>query len=682
MATRKNAVLLRVSTKEQEITGQRENVKKLLAAREVVVAEDFWFEMTESRRTVSYAPEFKRLMGLVNEDRIDTIFVERSNRFGTTQARELFELTGNLRDHGTKLVDLSSGQEMTEDGIASDVQAVVGAHLNHEQLDTTANFVLRSKAERFTSTASWPSGTQPFGYGKLCYSADGRLKWRFEPESRTLGQTFVYDDEGRESPGQTGSTLPKKERTDVIKLVPSQDAKRIEAIQKAFEWFTLDGLSYRAIAIRLNEEGYSYYGKAFDFNFVREFLRNPAYAGDLHFGKKQNAVFRTIQSDGSIKKLSGRTPTGQRKPKPIDREESERMIQEGVHEGLIDHETWERAKARIAKQRKTTTNHGARNPGYYLSGVLFCGHCGSKMVGRTDTHPTTKEKTVFYVCSAYQTGRSNGTPDDSRCGYHRIKHDEAEKFLTDYLDDNHSELKQLLESGSCEPSERMNQVISRDDITTEYRDAVPKLFEESVSAFVHYAGGEFVDLSAAERRSTALFYEAADDAVDAVDPAWLGRLGGEIEAAEQKAATAARKRIAVLEEEHSAFTMSWAVASGRQKDVLQKKCDELEKEIAELTPKMTPVSRRIEQAFSNLDERTEKRRKMIADLESSEPRRRGEAFKRIFERVEFAWDREWHPAAEKPTRERKTERAGRYSYTLRSDLISVVLCNPDLMGSP
>ena len=49
---------------------------------------------------------------------------------------------------------------------------------------------------------------------------------------------------------------------------------------------------------------------------------------------------------------------------------------------------------------------------------------------------------------------------------------------------------------------------------------------------------------------------------------------------------------------------------------------------------------------------------------------KGEALRRFFERVTLYWDKTFHPASQRPTRKRKTNRPGRNRYALNLERIS------------
>jgi DNA invertase Pin-like site-specific DNA recombinase len=93
---RHEAVLIRVSTDEQEHQGQIDNVRNMLTARDVEVPEQYWFTYTASRSKVSTSPEFQRFMAQVEADEISIAYVESRDRFGQTDPGEYFGIIAKL----------------------------------------------------------------------------------------------------------------------------------------------------------------------------------------------------------------------------------------------------------------------------------------------------------------------------------------------------------------------------------------------------------------------------------------------------------------------------------------------------------------------------------------------------------------------------------------------------------
>jgi hypothetical protein len=158
----------------------------------------------------------------------------------------------------------------------------------------------------------------------------------------------------------------------------------------------------------------------------------------------------------------------------------------------------------------------------------------------------------------------------------------------------------------------------------------------------------------------------------------MGELRVAVLEAESQAVGEARRKVAELREEHRTYTRNWAKATDEMQGVLKQEIERLEGEIREWEPRTVPLSRRLEGLYAAEAERQADRERLLADWPALEHRAKGEAMRRLFNRVTLFWDKEFRPASSKPTRPRRTNRPGRYRYTLRRDRIVWDLATSDL----
>jgi hypothetical protein len=69
------------------------------------------------------------------------------------------------------------------------------------------------------------------------------------------------------------------------------------------------------------------------------------------------------------------------------------------------------------------------------------------------------------------------------------------------------------------------------------------------------------------------------------------------------------------------------------------------------------------------DERREARDKVLADWPSLNAREKGEALRQLFQTVKLYWNKKFNQSEAKPSRPRKTDRPGRFKYTLDAQRI-------------
>ena len=109
--------------------------------------------------------------------------------------------------------------------------------------------------------------------------------------------------------------------------------------------------------------------------------------------------------------------------------------------------------------------------------------------------------------------------------------------------------------------------------------------------------------------------------------------------------------------------------------------DRIESDLHKWESRKLSISEHLRKILVAEDQRQAERRQLLAEWPTLESRERGEAFRRLFKTVTLYWDRKFIPARTTPSHPRKTDRPGRYRYTLRPDLIEWDLATTDLGGS-
>lgn len=156
-------------------------------------------------------------------------------------------------------------------------------------------------------------------------------------------------------------------------------------VEEIFEWFNNDMSEYK-IAKKLNEQKTpcKRFGK-WRQSTVHSILTNILYIGKIRYG---------IKKGESVE------------------------IYDGVHQRIIDDNTFHMAQEKIAKKKSL---HIKKQPGEnsYFSSILFCPNCGSLMNAK---QIKAKDKSsIRYYCK-------------NKCGQKSIKHLELESKLVDYFE--------------------------------------------------------------------------------------------------------------------------------------------------------------------------------------------------------------------------------------------------------
>lgn len=138
----------------------------------------------------------------------------------------------------------------------------------------------------------------------------------------------------------------------------------------------LEGRGTFQIAAEINRAGVTTKrGGLFQARDIRRILQNDFYLGRTTWNRSR--------------RLRGRLET---------RPQTEWITVSGTHPPLIDADTFD--SVCDALKRKSQLSSRAKSSPYLLTGILYCGHCGSKMAGHSATHKNV-HRHPLYVCQRY-----------------------------------------------------------------------------------------------------------------------------------------------------------------------------------------------------------------------------------------------------------------------------------------
>jgi DNA invertase Pin-like site-specific DNA recombinase len=651
---RVDVVFIRKSTDQQDERPQVANVANMLRGLGVHVAERHWFTGTVSRRKVKGNEPFTRMLSMVEAGHVRRLFVESQDRWGTPDRAERYELLTILRESGTALIDLRENKDLTTQDFSTELLAFIKSIKSELELKDLSYRSLRTRVNKFKDESSWPGGVQPFGYDKANHDSQRVLLWVWHPTtSRHTGQIHYAEADGL-TPGPH-CKIPKKAKTDIMLLRPSVDGERVETVKLMFGLYR-DGLSLRQVAYRLNSLGSkrTHYGKPWSFHTVRDILENSAYIGDTHFGKvKRGDGLNTFDREGTVKPID-----------PTQAPEAGVIIRKGTHEALIDQTTWDRVQERLERESTRENYQGGRNAAYWLKPLFRCGHCGANMTGRSYSDPRSKAKTISYVCLTYVRGQASGV--QGGCGYHAIKHEDAERLLLHKMESMGLAFDEAGTEGNKALIEQRERLLGEE--ANELRDQWADLLTRGVQAYAEHLGLRF-------GFSVQPFWFVDDlDNAFAVSLAGLAGVAGRatpgddlrerLKVVERQANAEAARLAAEAEKEYAELTRVWAKASEAMQGVLKADLDELERKIAHYRREAVPIWDRMAHVDEALKGRLAEMEQLRQAWPEMEGRAKAEALQRIFKRVTLWWDRTWHPASNYRRQGAFREPKGRYSYAL------------------
>ena len=152
-----------------------------------------------------------------------------------------------------------------------------------------------------------------------------------------------------------------------------------EAVRTIFRLYA-DGASYNAILDAVQGEVVGKRGRPLGKNSLHSILTNERYRGTYTWCSREVKRFGKWAGGGA----------------------SSRAVRiEGAVPAIVDAETWERVRERMADRKRNPANSAKRD--FLLSGLITCENCGATFVGRTSRNSKGYE-TIYYVCgNKYRT---------------------------------------------------------------------------------------------------------------------------------------------------------------------------------------------------------------------------------------------------------------------------------------
>ncbi len=174
-------------------------------------------------------------------------------------------------------------------------------------------------------------------------------------------------------------------------------------VQRIFQ-MSVNGMGAKEIVKTLNSEALrTSRGKPWSKNNIYYILKNEVYTGTLVWNRQSKSQGRTSPKD----------------PKEVIRIESS-------HPALIDRATFEKVQEVLKARSPEIIHPRTINSDYLLSGFLYCGKCGSRMIGSA----AKSSRFFYYACHNYcKRGKDV-------CDAKLINKDRLEAFIIDRVKAN------------------------------------------------------------------------------------------------------------------------------------------------------------------------------------------------------------------------------------------------------
>lgn len=424
------AAYIRVSSDKQDTMRQENGIKANWKI-------DRWFRDSEGKnpRDMPHKrPAFQEMLRAVEAGMIETIVVDRQDRFGVSDAYEWGGFISFLREHGTRLVE-AGGRVLSGDDDVSILTGTLGAITSTREQKEKAHRNLSGKIGK-AKAGEYQGGYCPYGFDVVCFGPDGKEKWRTVYIGH-FDRWKVYPDGTRER-FKGKNNAPSKDPHDTLRIRPSIETERVKWVREIFRWYTEESISPGKIADRLNELGVDpVFSKHWYKVLVRGLLKNPAYVGLPTYNKQAASRFYEYVG-GKVQEVA--RVNG--KPKMGRKRGAEDFIQPDrpEYKPLIPIAVWEKAQRKLTESSMKPRGT-PRVADLWLRPFLVCGHCGKTMRAsegkyKGSTYPS-------YFCGTYGTfGKGKG--NTKGCWCHRVKHDLLERIIADYLDSVAPQIRALL----------------------------------------------------------------------------------------------------------------------------------------------------------------------------------------------------------------------------------------------
>ena len=349
---------IRVSTAMQvdgySLDAQKDRLVKFAEFQGMEIVREYC-DAGKSGKSITGRPEFQQMLQDVADDRdgVSYILVFKLSRFGRNAADVLNSLQ-YIQDYGVNLICVEDGIDSSKDSgkLTITVLSAV-AEIERENILVQTMEGRRQKARE----GKWNGGQAPFGY-------------LLDSKNSTL--------------------IVNPEEAEIVRII--------------FDKFIHTDMGADSISNYLNQHGYSKKKlrdqevSHFSRSTIIKILDNPVYAGKIAYGKSVT------------EKVKG-TRDQYRRVK-----QDEYLLADGLHESIIDPETWEAAKAkRKVTGVKWNKTHSLDHE-HILSGILKCPVCGSGMAGtvrRRKNKKTGEYKDDFY----YRCQHRRKIDEDHFCGF-------------------------------------------------------------------------------------------------------------------------------------------------------------------------------------------------------------------------------------------------------------------------
>ena len=387
---------------EKSPAEQRAEISKLAAREGCQIAKENWFsdEAITGNSTTDERPGLAALLAGAKAGKFTVVLAWHTNRISREDPMDAIGFYNRLRKAGVNLHTCSEGA-IDLDDFTKQLLLFVNQKGSNDYLSELAAKSLRGRVAT-AKRGDWNGGLAPYAMDRGEFDPSGRLIRRLAP----------------------GDRASKGNR---LRLLPSADTQQIEAVCYAFDRFDKAHISCWQLARELQTKGYPAPArslKGWTRNHAQRILTQWVYAGISRWGAGAEGTYYETRGEDVIP-CDKTKQKGKRRRKPAEHA----ITVNAAHEGIIPVNLFQRVY-RKARPTETKKRHTA-NDYYPLSGLLFCAHCGRRMIANTAVVKNAKLEKLYtyqtYVCASYKNFGTLDEVNNPTCGHHSLR---AERVLT------------------------------------------------------------------------------------------------------------------------------------------------------------------------------------------------------------------------------------------------------------
>jgi site-specific DNA recombinase len=284
-----------------------------------------------------------------------------------------------------RLIDAGVSRMLTAEGWVDWTDDIDRVLLNLKQ-DLSRSAYSKSLSKNVTRSALkralagyWPASRAPYGYRAVPTNAEW-YKW-------------VESSRASFQPPKLCRLQPHEEQSEWVAWIFNEFANTAASLGDLAR--RLRELGAPPPPARTRKKTGERWGGEWTRYGVWSILRNRAYLGELRWNADRRGKYnRVAAGDVTAARAAGR------KRKKQHNDAKDVIVIPDAHPSLVSEETFDACARKLAGSRWKRTTPAPGGGEWVLSGLLYCGDCGGRMVGHTDRHRRGTRTYTYrhYVC--------------------------------------------------------------------------------------------------------------------------------------------------------------------------------------------------------------------------------------------------------------------------------------------